>query len=1039
MFNKPRFGGVFCFPGIIDSINIIVKIVKASSLEKPKFVFNNPSVSVIAENKNNAFGFKCDTLDVLKEGSSVSSGRNTAFVMSKKTDINNTLTLEDSTSDIIIYGNLDRDKAVLFATDLRFPAQMPTGVMNVWLTHIPNIQKNFDVVWTAFESKKSAYVLRFLNTRLVALTMEFGGDVYYLQENFKFEKTENFFGYIWNKEAGKLVFLIPGTSGSFISCPATKSNQLEVASTFKVNSFVPHKNPYEVGIATVLPKIDYSNRMDARWNKFAPSYTRNSKDVSDASIGGVETSYLTEINYRKATADEIPINVLQTKDILDGDYIQGRHSYALTSKTTDQISHRTYESIFVGNAGKAREKAILSYALSGFSLPVKAGKTTEFTIESNGAVFTKLNINDTTFVESGALAGKNPILSDKVYKKLSSYGLSGTFEGPETGTYLCTWLYENNGDPVWLDRFYHPLMRKDVDIVFEGPSQVQTAYEDEAMLNSEAVALLRSQGYFDVKSYMRFDINTQYKYSRIGIDTIQSYFSKFYGDKVFTNNSVSDPFTLVVTGKTEKIDSFTLSMSVDKTNWNKNDGSILMSAKNGDGFAIVGNLKRSGLFHLNQGDKVVIYDENFVEQNSIKAADLSPGATEFVYVYAYSQLDYFIGVLNNSTVVRFGINGDIKTKAYYNSSLGSIHSMFYDRTTDTLNVFTSTNYKVVLNWNTLVTATTQSVNGIRARVFANTHTTPTGTWSFVDLDVSGIWTNELTIKNGTSTIISLARLYNGDYAALCQKNRSKYLVIFDSNIKFKSKINVPSSSTYVEGFTDGIFVFGNTLTAVSFDGVVQNKGLVAKAANSGMSSSKWNHYLDLDAAVFEYQLTSYDTALTVARGVIPFNMKKFEMGVQNIAIDFNGRTGYVALYINGLLVQKNEFIPERFTFIGGFKEDIQIGKGGKFERNAFVYNTASATVFSPSIEATGISLLETISRGLDDIRITLPYTDSVRHTIEEISVVYKMGIPARKDNKIVVEIPEMDAIPEFDELLLKIEAALNIENPAMTEIEIRTI
>ena len=87
-----------------------------------------------------------------------------------------------------------------------------------------------------------------------------------------------------------------------------------------------------------------------------------------------------------------------------------------------------------------------------------------------------LNINDSTLVKSGAVAGSLPIQSDKVYKyKADDYKIHPIADQLD-GTWTCAWLSGNSdptSTPIWVDRFFNPNFITEAEALGGGTPIVQ--------------------------------------------------------------------------------------------------------------------------------------------------------------------------------------------------------------------------------------------------------------------------------------------------------------------------------------------------------------------------------------------------------------------------------------------------------------------------------------------------------------------------------------------------------------------------------------
>jgi hypothetical protein len=181
-------------------------------------------------------------------------------------------------------------------------------------------------------------------------------------------------------------------------------------------------------------------------------------------------------------------------------YVDGLRDYSNISKDIDQEGDGELE---------------LSYVFFNQEYKIKSG-TTIFTSPSSMYPFTKLNINDTKFTNSGAFSHSTPEFADKVCS-LSEHPQNYNSDQH----LLCTWLSGNSVDSVWVDRYYYPdLISKEAAL--SGNEFIMPTYDDyvETLIqnNTELREDITIQKIFDKRSDMAFEPNKRYRYQRISID-----------------------------------------------------------------------------------------------------------------------------------------------------------------------------------------------------------------------------------------------------------------------------------------------------------------------------------------------------------------------------------------------------------------------------------------------------------------------------------------------------------------------------------------
>jgi len=169
-----------------------------------------------------------------------------------------------------------------------------------------------------------------------------------------------------------------------------------------------------------------------------------------------------------------------------------------------------FENIFLGYEARTTEQILNKDDHTVFHFPYFAATTP---ISSSG------------LIEDGATAGPIPALADRVYSNRMGYGNEtpyGVTSYPETGEWLCTWLYSASGEsPVWLDRYYRPGHIALEQHVIGDYVNVGYAIDEESVFK-------------DVVSDKCFESGVMYRYYHIGektASTLIDTLSGSFGDK----------------------------------------------------------------------------------------------------------------------------------------------------------------------------------------------------------------------------------------------------------------------------------------------------------------------------------------------------------------------------------------------------------------------------------------------------------------------------------------------------------------------------
>ena len=120
---------------------------------------------------------------------------------------------------------------------------------------------------------------------------------------------------------------------------------------------------------------------------------------------------------------------------------------------------RLYRQIFSGtNQNGGLDKIYLGYTSNTFE---KIFPEDQFTIFHFPATAPRTYLPYAGLIEDGAYAAEVPYVADRIYEKQIDYQeiIPGQPQPQtitrQTGTWLCSWLYNSPSGPVWLDRYYN--------------------------------------------------------------------------------------------------------------------------------------------------------------------------------------------------------------------------------------------------------------------------------------------------------------------------------------------------------------------------------------------------------------------------------------------------------------------------------------------------------------------------------------------------------------------------------------------------------
>jgi len=237
---------------------------------------------------------------------------------------------------------------------------------------------------------------------------------------------------------------------------------------------------------------------------------------NDKSAFNLDSNYLF---HKSGDLSKNSFNILALKNISDN-FDSFTSSNSLLSSNDDAVfarKLRNYTSI-LQDINSERETGLeLNYVTYNINYKITPG-TNLFVAPSSINPFTRLNINDTKFVEAGAFAFPYPYFADRVYREVDDMPNN-------EAQYLCTWLSGVPGEAgLWVDRYYYPdYIEKESALA--GKPFMQVTYSDliEKLINdnSELKASIKKRYFFDKRSDLAFEPKKNYKYERLDVTEVK--------------------------------------------------------------------------------------------------------------------------------------------------------------------------------------------------------------------------------------------------------------------------------------------------------------------------------------------------------------------------------------------------------------------------------------------------------------------------------------------------------------------------------------
>lgn len=329
------------------------------------------------------------------------------------------------------------------------------------------------------------------------------------------------FTYVFSENGNRFFLFKNAQNGNFFI-----TNQNSVAVPVRI---------HDIGLLSYITKeftlgrnifVDPSQQLDSC---FVTYDTDNNINVSKSDFN-LTNNFLLSRPY-SPTKSDTDIIVLKNQ-LLQEDVFSSANSMLSGAITLAVNDMRDYTTIFNDIRQETSIDLELNYVFYNKTYKISPGLNT-FTSPSSMYPFSKLNINDTKFVSSGAFSNLTPLHADKVYC------LSNTSQNRASGQYLlCTWL---SGSPfsenkVWMDRYYYPDLIEKEEAIASAPSLGGTYdnyLESVIQANQGLKDGIVKKKFFDKISDFVFEPGKDYTYERITNQT--PLVSKTYCNDYMTN------------------------------------------------------------------------------------------------------------------------------------------------------------------------------------------------------------------------------------------------------------------------------------------------------------------------------------------------------------------------------------------------------------------------------------------------------------------------------------------------------------------------
>lgn len=434
------------------------------------------------------------------------------------------------------------------------------------------------------------------------------------------------------KDDNKIILYVKNNLGNFVI--KNKNSKLILIK----KNLIERENFFYIKKISKLNNISIQNN----WVSYEIGFDKNNLNLQESkSYFDIKNNFLMSTTINAISSSSLPLNLLTLKNQLNQENEQGRGNVFLSNE--NETNFKEYESIFTGGYRElGYDKINLGYTIYSTPFTFKSGKTTYFHVPHDIYPYEKLNVNSSKIIESGAIAGSNPLNSDKIWKKLKNYRNTSPYSHPQeeqTGQWLCTWLsagVDQHTRPIWMDRYYKPSKTT--------PFQALSAVSKEIVYIDGFNCLNLKENISDVKSSLTFEKGCYYAYMHLGKNDYLNLITQSISSNIFyenlheyqnTNFKDLDPknesyffdgesYGYIDSDKKFEHNVATFSFFAEKEDWSKPSGSMIFGNYVNNGFGFYNYILNTPFSIFKKDDTTLqIVNNNYEEIDEITTSNMT--------------------------------------------------------------------------------------------------------------------------------------------------------------------------------------------------------------------------------------------------------------------------------------------------------------------------------------------------------------------------------------------------------------------------------
>lgn len=864
---------------------------------------------------------------------------------------------------------------------------------------------------------------------------------------------ETVFCYAIDTFSNSITFVKPLTGGvsRALGLSSMDSNRLQLLSAVNTSNYLIDN------MTSFLIRSNIQD-IDEKLNTSIASYVGGDiLDINESKlIGDLSNNMLVFAQYAGISSNSIPIRILNLKNQSTNLGAIERSDYTHLLNSEPGVQSRAYTHI---NAGAIEQEGgfdcpHINYTFFSTDYIAKAGRYNTFKVGGTLYPYAQLNINSTSFIETGAFPGDTPSVSDNIF----------TSKAPpldRDGQYLCTWLSGSNitGNSVWVDRYYHNNQITPLNALKAvNPTYGSYEYQTQSFDTNNNVDV----PFYDKLSDLVFSSNQTYTYNRVGMNRLAAHLDRFANALVVSSvnwygrgNQLISEESPVLTGSQYAVvygynesnvtGQATISVGINADDWSGISGNEMLGNYAQNGFGVFISQNVTPFVTMQSTSSLDIYNSDLELLTTSKLPEAS------LHLARFDPTDYLFSIARTGNIYTLQADGTLNDKNAFNIdtldidtydnaiyillSGGSVTAFnTHTETTSSFNVSVSSTSICVLDGIPYGFRGTKSIrfqadsvislvndNQLILTNVASGDTTTIFRTASSATDVT--WINDFAVDLHANIIISY-----GDKVAMYDSNR---VLVFNANLSATLSAsnltmhNIDNIYDIIDGnMVESILCIAydtnNNTYAIKLDKqgrIITSRSLHTRINTDVKQNITNSAYIQNKYKAKQLQLKLRLTNKLNSRDILvhryDIDTSNFRSGKHYIALRFDAVQGNVTTFVDGKRVHNFNIPAGKFIFSPIFDTNIALGATQflngttlpSFLRQPNHYmckgfNIDEIRVYNSCLSDNDVKLLTV--RNVNDTILHLP--SGQRNNLDKIRRMFAFGTPGMKSNNVKIKI-----------------------------------